>query len=194
MTPARCSLGALVILTLCALYPLGARAEEAAPNPRVVIDTSKGAITVELYQKQAPASVANFLKHVDAGFYSGLVFHRVMPDFVIQTGGYDAAMHERAPLGGAPNESRNRLKNVRGAVAMARLDDPNSATSQFFIDLKDNESLDALGARPGYTVFGRVVSGMAVVDAIASVPTGTRDGLDDVPLTPVVVKSIKRAP
>jgi peptidyl-prolyl cis-trans isomerase A (cyclophilin A) len=185
------------IVGLCALaLLLGAHAADSANDrvatDRVVIDTSRGAITIELYAKQAPASVANFLRHVDAGFYSGLVFHRVMADFVIQTGGYDVAMHRRQPLGGAPNESRNGLHNVRGAVAMARLDDPNSATSQFFIDVSDNPSLDALGARPGYTVFGRVVAGIEVVDAIAAAETGTRDGLDDVPLEPIVVKSIKR--
>ena len=184
----------MTLICALALLPCFALAADASGNPKVVIDTNRGSITIELYEKQAPATVANFLKHVDAGFYSGLVFHRVIRDFMIQAGGFDAQMQKRDPLGVVQNESRNGLHNVRGTIAMARLDDPNSATSQFFINVKDNASLDPLGARAGYTVFGRVVSGMTTVDAIAAVSTGSRDGYDDVPLKPVVIQSISRAP
>jgi len=183
-----------IVVCALALLPFEAAAADSTANPKVVIDTNRGSITIELYEKQAPATVANFLKHVDAGFYSGLVFHRVIRDFMIQAGGFDAQMQKRTPLGTVQNESRNGLHNARGTIAMARLDDPNSATSQFFINLKDNASLDPLGARAGYTVFGHVVSGMSIVDSIATVSTGSRDGYDDVPLKPIVVQSIARAP
>jgi cyclophilin family peptidyl-prolyl cis-trans isomerase len=159
---------------------------------RVEIETSKGVIAVDLFTEQAPATVANFLRHVDARFYDGLVFHRVVPGFVIQGGGYEASFAAREPLGKVLNESRSGPGNARGTLAMARTNDPDSATSQFFVNLVDNPNLDARAGRPGYTVFGRVSEGMAVVDAIGRVPTSARQGLTDVPVEPVVILAIRR--
>ncbi len=158
---------------------------------RVRIETSQGAIVIELFRQQAPATVANFLKHVDAAFYDGLVFHRVVANFVIQAGGYDANMKYREPLGTVVNESRNGLRNERGTVAMARLDDPDSADAQFFINMRGNSHLDAGPGKPGYTVFGRVVAGMDVADTIELSETGIREGMSGVPVVPVVIRSIR---
>jgi peptidyl-prolyl cis-trans isomerase A (cyclophilin A) len=175
---------------------LDAAATAAADDkPVVVIDTSMGKITIELDAKNAPKTTANFLKYVDSKFYDGLIFHRVMSGFMIQGGGHDETLKEKEEGVQAPirNESSNGLKNDRGAIAMARLSDPHSATCQFFINHKDNPRLDELG----YAVFGKVVDGMNVVDKIASVRTTTRRGPDgralgNVPVEPVVIKSIRR--
>lgn len=170
-----------------------------ADHPVVVLDTSAGAITLELDRTKAPLSVDNFMKYVDKGFYDGVIFHRVMPGFMIQTGGMtDAGASIREKKEGAfppiKNESGNGLSNTRGTVAMARTSNPNSATSQFYINHADNSgSLD-----PGrYAVFGKVVDGMKVVDAIAKSETTTKaDALgnmhDDVPVKPITIKSAKR--
>lgn len=166
----------------------------AVAAERVEIETSKGVITVDLFPQQAPATVANFLRHVDARFYDGLVFHRVVPDFVVQAGGYDASLQYREPLGTVENESVKGLRNERGTLAMARQNDPDSATSQFYINLRDNDFLDAQGAKPGYTVFGRVTGGMSVVDEIGLVETGVREGMADVPKEPVVITTVRRLP
>jgi cyclophilin family peptidyl-prolyl cis-trans isomerase len=160
-----------------------------------LIDTSFGAITIELDAQKAPLHVANFGKYADDKFYDGLVVHRVIPGFMIQGGGHTADMSQKpATAGRVKNESLNGLKNLRGTVAAARLTDPDTATSQFFINLKDNDFLDGQPAanKPGYTVFGRVTAGMDVVDKIAAVNTGTKGSFSDVPVQAVVIKSIRR--
>jgi peptidylprolyl isomerase/peptidyl-prolyl cis-trans isomerase B (cyclophilin B) len=166
-------------------------------NPEVVLETSKGNITLELMPKAAPISVANFLNYVKTGAYDGTIFHRVIPGFMIQGGGFDANMQKRPTNAPIRNEANNGLKNMRGTIAMARTGDPQSATSQFFINTADNDALNFWGetsAGWGYAVFGKVVSGMDVVDAIVSVPRGQRDGYGDVPLAPIVIKSVKLLP
>lgn len=173
----------LAILILCAsLIP------SAWASDRVRIETSAGEIVLTLLPERAPATVKNFLAHVNAGFYEGLVFHRVIANFVIQTGGYDAAMHYREPLGTVVNESANGLHNDRGTVAMARLDDPDSADAQFFINVRNNPHLDATSGKPGYTVFARVVEGMDVVEAIELAETTIRNGMAGVPVEPIVIR------
>ena len=147
---------------------------------------------IELWPGEAPETVAHFLRHVDRDHYSGLVFHRVIPDFMIQTGGYEPGLDYREPDGTVVNESVGGPRNLRGTLAMARLRDPDSADAQFFINLGDNPHLDADGDRPGYTVFGRVIEGMELAERISLVPTGVRGGMRDVPLEPVVIESIER--
>ena len=161
----------------------------AAQAQRVKLATSAGDIVLELDAAKAPKTVANFLAYVNAGHYDGTIFHRVIPTFMIQGGGMTADMKEKGTKAPIPLESRNGLGNVRGSVAMARTNDPNSATAQFFINVKDNAMLDAANARDGngYAVFGKVVSGMAVVDKIRDVPTGSKGMHDDVPLTPITI-------
>lgn len=164
-----------------------------AANPVVVLETSKGPIEIELYQDKAPISVANFLKYVDEGHYNGLVFHRVIDGFMVQGGGFTPDMKEKK--GGAPikNEAASSgVKNLRGTISMARTNDPNSATSQFFINHKDNDFLNASPGNAGYAAFGMVTKGMDVVDAIAKVPTGSRGAHQDVPRDPVSIVSAKR--
>jgi len=159
-------------------------------NPRVVIETSQGAITVELFRDKAPITVRNFLSYVKEGFYDGLVFHRVIKNFMIQGGGLDENMQPRKNKFAIKNEAANGLKNIRGTVAMARTAVVDSATSQFFINLVDNAFLDHRGKTPdmfGYAVFGQVVEGMDVVDAIAQVKTGNKAGHSDVPVEPVFI-------
>ncbi|WP_046111769.1 peptidylprolyl isomerase [Aquincola sp. J276] len=157
---------------------------------KVRLDTSMGPIVLELDAEKAPKSVANFVDYVKAGHYNGTVFHRVIDGFMIQGGGMDASMKEKPTRAPIPLESRNGLVNARGTVAMARTMDPNSATSQFFINLKDNSFLDQANSRDGngYAVFGKVVSGMDVVDKIKAVPTGNNGPHQNVPLQPVVIK------
>jgi cyclophilin family peptidyl-prolyl cis-trans isomerase len=172
--------------------PLAAAAE---PNPQVVVRTSAGEIRLELFPAESPRAVANFLEYVDSGFYAGTIFHRVIPNFMIQGGGMTREMVEKPTRDPVPNESRNHLHNERGTVAMARTDDPDSATSQFFINVRSNLRLDFdyVTRRPGYTVFGRVVDGMDVVDGISLVPTRSVARHDDVPENPVIIESIERA-
>ena len=194
-SPARIRLWSLTALLLTALTPgtaVSAADEEAAP--RVRLTTSVGVIDLELLPDRAPRTVANFLRLVDDGFYDGLIFHRIIANFVIQAGGYDAAMAYREPPGTVANESFNGLKNLRGTVAMARLADPDSADSQFFINVNDNAHLDATPGQPGYTVFARVVDGMDVVTDIELVDTGRRAGMVGVPEAPVVIESARRLP
>ena len=159
-------------------------------NPQVRLRTSMGEIVVELYAKEAPISVANFLEYVNGKFYDGTIFHRVIPGFMVQCGGMDKDMNEkdnkRAPI---KNEADNGLKNLRGTLAMARTMEVDSATSQFFINLKDNEFLDHGFRDFGYAVFGKVVSGMEVVDKIAQVPTGSHGFHQDVPRTAITIDS-----
>ena len=161
----------------------------------VVIETSLGNIEVELNSEKAPLSAANFLKYVDKKHYDGLVFHRVISGFMIQGGGMDEKLNERKNDAPIKNEATNGLKNDRGTIAMARTSVVDSATSQFFINTVDNDFLNHSAPTPqgyGYAVFGKVTSGLDVVDKIRAVPTGTQNGMGDVPKTPVVIKSIKR--
>jgi cyclophilin family peptidyl-prolyl cis-trans isomerase len=156
----------------------------------VVMETSKGAIKLELDEGRAPVTVKNFLGYVDDKFYDGTIFHRVIPNFMIQGGGHTPGMERKPTKAPIRNESGNGLSNVRGTVAMARTSEPDSATSQFFINVVDNSgSLDA----PRYCVFGKVVEGMDVVDQIRAVPTGRRAGHDNVPVEDVLIHSVRRA-
>jgi cyclophilin family peptidyl-prolyl cis-trans isomerase len=162
-------------------------------NPVVLIETSAGTITVELYKDRAPVSVENFLQYARDGHYAGTIWHRVVPGYVIQGGGYTPEMAEKAVRPPIQNEATNGLSNRRGTLAMARTRQARSATSQFYINVSDNAPLDHRGFSPdefGYAVFGRVLEGMDVVDRIAAVKTGTREGMDDVPVTPVLIKSV----
>ncbi len=164
----------------------------STPNPQVALDTSHGPIVVELDAAKAPISTANFLAYVDAGHYDGTIFHRVIKTFMIQGGGFTADMQQKGTRAPIKNEWKNGLKNVRGTLAMARTSVPDSATSQFFINVVDNAFLDSPSGGAAYAVFGRVVSGMEAVDAIRSVATTTKGGHGDVPTTPVLIKSAKR--
>jgi cyclophilin family peptidyl-prolyl cis-trans isomerase len=169
-----------------------ALAQTPAANPKVLFKTSKGDITLELYPDKAPITVKNILDYVNAKFYDGLIFHRVMPNFMIQCGGLDADMRQKTGNPEIKNEAGNGLKNTRGSAAMARTDVVDSATSQFFINLKDNSFLNHKDNTPqgfGYCVFGKVIAGMDVVDAIAKVPTGSKRGHGDVPLEPITILS-----
>jgi len=156
----------------------------------VKLKTSMGDIVIELNEKAAPVTVKNFLGYIEDGFYDGKIFHRVIRDFMIQGGGFTTEMTQsqtRAPI---VNEAGNGLKNDRGTIAMARTNDPNSATAQFFINHRNNDFLNYAGkGNPGYAVFGKTIEGMDVVDAIASVQTTTRAGMSDVPVEPVVITS-----
>jgi peptidyl-prolyl cis-trans isomerase A (cyclophilin A) len=164
------------------------------PNPQVLIATSLGNFVVELNQAKAPISTDNFLAYVTNGFYKETLFHRVIPGFVVQAGGFTTGLIPKTNTSpGISLESQNGLSNSRATLAMARTSDPNSATSQFFINLKDNASLDyANPESPGYAVFGVVVNGMSVIDGIAAVQTGPRSGLTDVPLVEVTITNAVR--
>lgn len=162
-------------------------------NPMVVFSTNYGDIKIELYPEQAPITVENFLSYVDDGFFDGTIFHRVIPGFVLQGGGFTPEMEQKKTKEPIKNEADNGLKNERGTLSMARTQVVDSATSQFFINLKDNAFLDHGGRDFGYAVFGKVVEGMDVVDEIAKVRTGNRGGHQDVPVEPVQVETAKRA-
>jgi len=159
---------------------------------QVEIDTSMGTFQLMLNENKAPETVANFLSYVDEGFYNGLIFHRVEEYFVIQSGAYNGKMEYQQPKEPVVNESDNGLKNLRGTIAMARGDDPDSANAQFFINIEDNPGLDATPDKPGYTVFGQVVLGLSVADAISEVEVEDTDRLNNVPVEPVVINSITR--
>ena len=165
-------------------------------KPVVVIDTSMGKITLELEPAKAPITVQNFLTYVRAGFYDGTIFHRVIPGFMIQGGGFTSDLQEKPTRAPIKNEAANGLANKRGTIAMARTQEVDSATSQFFINVVDNAMLDHTSDAPqefGYAVFGTVTQGMDVVDKIVAVPTATQGPNENVPVTPVVIKSIKEA-
>ena len=174
------------------LAPLALAQETPLPNPQVLIKTSEGDITLRLFRDKAPLTVDNFLAYVDAGFYNGTVFHRVIPNFMIQGGGFTPEMTEKATNDPVVNESRNRVHNTRGTIAMARTSDPDSATAQFFINQRNNLQLDWTPGQEGYTVFGEVILGMDIVDFIATAPTGGVSGFTDVPLQPIVINEIVR--
>jgi cyclophilin family peptidyl-prolyl cis-trans isomerase len=162
---------------------------------RVLMETSHGPITVELDDEKAPVTVANFLAYVDEGLYDNTIFHRVIPNFMIQGGGFEPGMRQKATKAPIKNESANGLQNKRGTLAMARTNVADSATAQFFINVVDNAFLDRANAqdRVGYAVFGRVVDGMEVVDKIKAVPTGSKGGHQNVPTQDVVITSVRRA-
>jgi cyclophilin family peptidyl-prolyl cis-trans isomerase len=174
----------LAALASLALVAGVARAE----NPKVLMKTSMGDITIELFQDKAPVTVKNFLDYVDAKHYDGTLFHRVIGDFMIQGGGYLPGMKEKETRDPIKNEAGNGLSNVRGTLAMARTNNPDSATAQFFINVVNNSRLDRNDASAGYAVFGKVTDGMDVVDKIKSVKTGARD----VPVEDVVIQSVRR--
>ena len=168
--------------------------DDAAANPRVVLDTSAGKITIELLRKDAPLSVANFIEYAKTGFYNGTVFHRVMPNFMIQGGGFTADLKQKETHGTLKNEANNGLRNLRGTVAMARRAEPDSATAQFFINLTENNFLDhqnETNAGWGYAVFARVTDGMEVVDKIATTATTVVGPMSDVPTQAIVIKSVQ---
>jgi len=158
----------------------------------ILFATSLGDFTIELLEKEAPESVANFNRYVDDKFFDGTIFHRVIPGFVIQGGGFTEDMTQKKTKPPVKNEADNGLKNKRGTLSMARTNDINSATSQFFVNLKDNNSLDHSRANFGYAVFARVTEGMDVVDKIAAVETGRKRGFDDVPVEAVIMTSVRR--
>jgi peptidyl-prolyl cis-trans isomerase A (cyclophilin A) len=183
----------LAVAVAFAIVALGAGKEAPVANPTVVIKTNLGTIEAELFKNKAPLSVENFLKYVEAKHYDGTVFHRVIPNFMIQGGGFDVKYNQKPTRDPVKNEAGNGLLNERGTLAMARTSEVDSATSQFFVNLKANTFLDH-GARDfGYAVFGKVVKGMDVVDAIGNVKTGTKNGFNDVPLeTVTIVKAYRK--
>jgi len=187
----------LISLALGGLIAFASFAEEAraqdADHPVVVMETTLGTVTIELDKAKAPITVENFLKYADAKFYDNQIFHRVIPGFMAQGGGYSESFQEKGTGAPIKNEASNGLKNLRGTIAMARTNDPNSATAQFFINLADNDFLNASPGSAGYAVFGKVTSGMEVVDEMAKVPTtGKGPFPKDVPSKTILIKSIRR--
>ncbi len=192
-----------ILLSLFLLLPMLAVAEttetenddETTENPIVILHTNYGAITLELFEDKAPASVANFIQYARDGHYDGTLFHRVIPNFMIQGGGFDTDFQQKPTRDPIQNEADNGLSNTRGTVAMARTNDPHSATSQFFINVTDNAFLDhrspASGQTWGYAVFGQVTDGMDVVDAIRQVETGRRSFHQDVPVEDVIIERVE---
>jgi peptidyl-prolyl cis-trans isomerase A (cyclophilin A) len=166
----------------------------SVPAPQVQATTSLGTVVFELDPAKAPASVNNFLKYVGSGFYTGTIFHRVIPNFVVQAGGFTTGLTQMTPAYAPITlESNNGLSNLAGTLAMARTSDPNSATSQFYVNLVDNASLDyTSSASPGYAVFGKVTNGIDVITAIGTAPTGSKNGMADVPTTEVTITSMRR--
>lgn len=168
----------------------------AGDTPRVVLDTTKGQIVLELYPAKAPDTVKNFLAYVDSGFYNGTIFHRVIPGFMIQGGGFTQDMQQKPTRPPIKIESDNGFKNERGTIAMARTQDPNSATAQFFINSVDNVFLNFTAKTPqgwGYAVFGKVVQGMETVELISKTKTGPKGMHRDVPVEPILINAAKRA-
>jgi Peptidyl-prolyl cis-trans isomerase (rotamase) - cyclophilin family len=164
-----------------------------AEAPQVVFQTTLGDLKIALYPDRAPVTVDNFLHYVDSGFYNGVIFHRVIPGFVVQGGGFDQEYQRKNTQAPIANESNNGLRNLRGTLSMARTNDPNSATSQFFINLKDNAQLDYRPMQSGYAVFGKLVEGLEVIDAMAEQPQGDHKGVfENAPNTPVVIERAYR--
>jgi peptidyl-prolyl cis-trans isomerase B (cyclophilin B) len=180
---------------LLAAFAFAVSFAAAAANPQVEIRTNMGAITIELYPENAPATVENFLQYVKDGHYNGTIFHRVIPGFMIQGGGFAPDMSEKSTRSPIKNEAGNGLRNAPGMLAMARTPDPHSASAQFFVNLVENPALDFRSPTPdgyGYCVFGKVTSGMDVVNRIAKVATGTKPPYSNVPQKPVVIETIRR--
>jgi cyclophilin family peptidyl-prolyl cis-trans isomerase len=184
----------LTVLVLGTLILATAGADDKVPaHPYVEMETSEGTIRLELDGLRAPLTVANFLKLVDSGYYNGTIFHRVIPDFMIQGGAYTPDLKDKEPEGSIPNESGNGLRNDRGTIAMARLGQPHTAYAQFYINVADNQSLNPNPSSWGYAVFGYVIEGMDVVDRIVLVPTGPAGRFkSDVPVAPVIIKKLSR--
>jgi len=182
------SLVGILLLTACSQVPRRPAAPPASPYPRVAFITNQGSFVVQLDRHRAPLTVANFLHYVDSGFHNGTLIHRVVPGFVIQGGGYTVTYQKKKTGPPVPNESGNGLSNLLGAIAMARETSPHSATAQSYINLADNTKLDPRPNCWGYAVFGKVISGMDVVDKIATVKTGKAGPFQtDAPLTQVVI-------
>ena len=171
------------------LFAANLMAATPAKAPHVLLDTTNGQIEIELDPVKAPISTKNFLDYVNSGFYTNTIFHRVIPGFMAQGGGFTPQMQQKETKAPIKNEHKNGLANVRGTLSMARTSVPDSATSQFFINVKDNDFLDQ---GDGYAVFGKVVKGMDVVDIIVNSPTTTKQGMQNVPVDPVIIKSAKR--
>ena len=192
--------GMLAIILSAAMSAAYAGSDDSAENPRVLMKTTDGDITIELYADKSPITVENFLRYADEGHYDGTVFHRVISNFMIQGGGFDAELKEKETRGPIVNESKNKLHNTRGTLAMARASDPDSAAAQFFINQRSNLRLDWSGGKDGYTVFGEVVDGMQVVDIISLTDTGSAQAqttrgptvFQDVPVQPIVILSVTR--
>ena len=192
--------GMLAIILSAAMSAAYAGSDDSAENPRVLMKTTDGDITIELYADKSPITVENFLRYADEGHYDGTVFHRVISNFMIQAGGFDAELTEKETRGPIVNESKNKLHNTRGTLAMARTSDPDSAAAQFFINQRSNLRLDWSGGKDGYTVFGEVVDGMQVVDIISLTDTGSAQAqttrgptvFQDVPVQPIVILSVTR--
>jgi cyclophilin family peptidyl-prolyl cis-trans isomerase len=190
---------AMTMMAMMLMVTISSHSEDAQ-NPKVLIQTTDGDITIELFADKSPITVENFLRYVDEGHYDGTVFHRVIPNFMIQGGGFTAALEEKTTHEPIVNESRNKLHNTRGTLAMARTSDPDSATAQFFINQRSNLRLDWSPGNDGYTVFGEVIEGMQVVDIIALSDTGPAQAMttrgpsvfQDVPVKPAVITSMSR--
>lgn len=180
------------LCTIGFLFLMATFSNAAAANPKILMKTTKGDITIELYPDEAPLTVENFLSYAKDKFYDGTIFHRVIKGFMIQGGGLTADLQEKPAKAPIQNEAKNGLKNKRGTIAMARMPDPHSATCQFFINHVDNPGLNADQSADGwgYCVFGKVVQGMDVVDAIANSPTMTKNGMRDVPRETIQIISI----
>lgn len=179
------------LLCISATSSFATENKMSEPSSKIKLTTSLGAIIVQLNTEKAPVSSANFLTYVNEGFYNGTIFHRVIKGFMAQGGGFDVSFKQKETHAPIKNEADNGLKNARGTLAMARTNDPNSATGQFFINLKDNGFLDHTSPTPsgwGYAVFGEVIEGMEVVDKIAEQPTGNKGGHQDVPKTDIVIE------
>ena len=179
-----------LLLTACSVA-FAASAMASDKTPHVELVTSFGKVEIELNAEKAPISTKNFLTYVDSGFYDNTIFHRVIPGFMVQGGGFTDQMVQKSTKDPIRNEASNGLQNTRGTLSMARTSDPNSATSQFFINVADNDFLNP-GRDRGYAVFGKVTKGMEVVDQIVNSPTTVRKGMRDVPADPVYIKSAKR--
>lgn len=192
-----CLLAATLSISMSVAW---AQSDDPVENPRVLMKTTDGDITIELFADKSPITVENFLRYVDDGHYDGTVFHRVISNFMIQGGGFDAELKEKPTRDPIVNESKNKLHNTRGTLAMARTSDPDSAAAQFFINQRSNLRLDWSGGKDGYAVFGEVVDGMQVVDIISLTDTGSAQAqttrgptiFQDVPVQPIVVLSVTR--
>ncbi len=179
-----------ILIILGLLFSLSTMAKDK--TVKVLMETSAGNMELELNETKAPITVKNFLSYVDKKFYDGLIFHRVIKNFMIQGGGFGSNMKQKSPGKPIKNEASNGLTNEAGTIAMARTNDPDSATSQFFINAKNNSFLNKSGSNAGYAVFGRVTKGMPVLKKIESVKTGSKAGHQDVPVDPIIIKTIKR--
>lgn len=172
--------------------PTGGGSTGSDPFPKVRIVTGRGIMIVRLNRAKAPITVDNFLRYVDDKFYDGTIFHRVIPDFVVQGGGFTQDLTQKETRPPIKNEANNGLKNDRGTIAMARTNDPDSATSQFYFNLVDNDSLNYRPGFPGYAVFGEIIDGIETIDRIAAEETSTQNGMSDVPVTPIIILAIER--